>query len=40
MQVQQKKDYFGDPLTTDPIEKDKQKISLEKMRRKLISFGK
>jgi hypothetical protein len=40
MQVQQKKDYFGDATTTDPIEKDKIKINTEKMRRKLISFGK
>lgn len=40
MQVQQKNDYFGNPNTSDPIEKDKVKINIEKMRRKIISFGK
>jgi hypothetical protein len=40
MQVQQKKEYFGDLNTTDLIEKDKIKINTEKMRKKLLSFGK
>lgn len=41
MQVAQKKDYFGDPsIETDLIEKDRLKLASEKMRRKVVSYGK